>query len=105
DLDLPPEWTGPLQLRSYRIGTRGGHVYKSRVFYVRQADAVRVQARPDRKEYRPGGQARVEFLLKDRDGKPSPGALSVTAVDEAIYQVNSKGMTAGESFVPLGRDL
>ncbi|MBI1916994.1 MAG: hypothetical protein HYS12_19980 [Planctomycetes bacterium] len=103
DLDLPPEWFGALQLCAYRIGTEGLAIRKYRVFYVRQTDNVRVQAKQDRKEYRPGGQARVDLTLTDKHGKPSPGALSVAAVDEAVFQVNTGRLE--ETFSLLEQEL
>src|SRR5262249_2049272 len=41
----------------------------------------------DHKEYRPDSQAKLRVKLTDADGKPVPGAVSLSAVDEAVYAV------------------
>jgi A-macroglobulin TED domain/Alpha-2-macroglobulin family/MG2 domain/A-macroglobulin receptor binding domain/Macroglobulin domain MG3/Alpha-2-macroglobulin bait region domain len=104
-LDLPPEWFGGLQLCAYRIGVDGVPVRKSRALYVCRAAEVKVQARLDHKEYRPGGQAHMTFTLTDRNGKPAPGALSLAAVDEAVFQLRTTGTSLEQSFFLMEQEL
>src|SRR5262249_46524752 len=85
----PPEWFGALQLCAYRLGAEGAPVRKSRTFYVRRPGSLRVRAGADRPEYRPGEHARVTLTVTDKDGRPAPGAVSVAAVDEAVFQVGT----------------
>jgi type II secretory pathway pseudopilin PulG len=86
-IDLPPELSGTLQLSAYRFGREGLPVIETRVIYVRQAGGLKVNVQLDRPEYRPGGRARLTLSLADAQGKPVPGALSLAAVDEAVYSV------------------
>jgi len=86
-VDLAPEVSGTLQLCAYRYGREGLPVLQSRVIYVRQARGLNVSAQLDRPEYRPGEQAKLTLSLADARGKPVPGALSLAAVDEAVYSV------------------
>jgi hypothetical protein len=86
-IDLPPELSGTLQLCAYRYGRDGLPVMQTRVIYVRQAGGLKVEARLDRPEYRPGEQAKLTFSLSDTQGKPVAGALGLAAVDEAVYSV------------------
>jgi anti-sigma factor RsiW len=86
-IDLPPEASGTLQLCAYRVGTDGVPLSKTRTLYVRPAKGLQVKATTDRAEYRPGRSARVSFQLLDREGKPARGALSLAAVDEAVFSV------------------
>ena len=66
---------------------------QTRVIYVRPANGLKVDARLDRAEYRPGQQAKLTLAITDRQGKPVPGAVSLAAVDEAVYSV--LGASAG----------
>ncbi len=86
-IDLSPELSGVLELLAYRRDQPGVPRSKRRVVYVRQARQVDVRAEADRNEYRPGQVARVSFRLRDRAGKPAPGALSLAAVDEAVFSI------------------
>ena len=86
-IDLPPQVSGTLQLCAYRFGREGLPVMQTRVIYVRPAGGLKVDARLDRPEYRPGEQAKLTLAVTDRQGKPVPGAVSLAAVDEAVYSV------------------
>ena len=83
--DLPPDVFGTLELVAYRFGASGLPVRKSRVLYVHQAEALTIEAALDHNEYRPGRDAKLTLTVKDVDGRPVPGAVSLAAVDEAGY--------------------
>lgn len=86
-IDLSPQVSGALQFCAYRFGSAGLPVMQTRVIYVRQAGALKVGFRLDRPEYRPGQQAKLTLEVTDAQGKPVPGAVSLAAVDEAVYSV------------------
>jgi hypothetical protein len=87
-VDLPSGLAGPVVLSAYTRGQFGFSGTKTRVIYVRPGGRkLDVRAAAERKEYRPGQVARVSFQLKDAAGKPAPGALSLAAVNEAVYSV------------------
>src|SRR5262249_8506903 len=86
-LDLPPELFGSVELCAYRFNATGLPAKKTRVLYIRPAGQLRIKTTLDHTEYRPGGQARVQLALTDTQGQPVPGALSVAAVDEAVFAV------------------
>jgi hypothetical protein len=85
--DLPPDAAGAYQLCAYRLALDGVTVQKTRAFYVRAADGLQIQASADRPEHRPGQRAKLDFRLLDKAGAPVRGALSVAAVDEAVFSV------------------
>lgn len=87
EIDLPPELFGTLQLCAYRYGREGLPILQTRVIYVKRAGGLKVDVRTDRPEHRPGEQAKLTFAVTDRQGKPVPGALSLAAVDEAVFSV------------------
>lgn len=87
EFDLPLDRVGALRLRAYRIGGNDRVLHKSRLIGVRPASQVKITAELDRKEYKPGERARLNLTLTDDAGRPAPGALSLAAVDQAVYAV------------------
>jgi uncharacterized repeat protein (TIGR01451 family) len=86
-IDLPPDLSGTLQLCAYRVAPDQVPVSKLRTVHVRPAGSLRIKTTTDRPEYRPGGRANVKFELLDQAGRPVRGALSLAAVDEAVFSV------------------
>jgi len=103
--DLPPGLFGTIELYAYRYNASGLPVGKRRVIYVRQARSVEIETALDRKEYRPGEQAKLTFKLTDKDGKPAPGALSLAAVDEAVFSVLPQRPGMQQAFFTLEEEL
>jgi A-macroglobulin TED domain/Alpha-2-macroglobulin family/MG2 domain/Macroglobulin domain MG3/Bacterial Alpha-2-macroglobulin MG10 domain len=86
-LDLPPELSGMLRLEAYRLDQRGISTRKTRTLYVRPAGSLQVKTTTEQDEYRPGHKARLNVALLDKAGQPVRGALSLAAVDEAVFSV------------------
>jgi len=99
-LDLPPDLFGVVELCSYSFGASERPVSKTRAVYVRQPRQITIQAEADRKEYRPGQTARLTLQLRDREGKAAPGALSLAAVDEAVFSVPGQAPPNKAAFSP-----
>jgi uncharacterized protein YfaS (alpha-2-macroglobulin family) len=120
--DLPPDVFGTLELVAYRFAsqprtyvppnatygvvTGGGlPVRKSRILYVRPAQQLKIAAKLDRAEYRPKQKGNILFSITDADGKPAPGALSVAAVDEAVFAVLDQAPGMERTFYLLEQQL
>jgi uncharacterized protein YfaS (alpha-2-macroglobulin family) len=87
-IDLTPELVGAVEVVSYRFMTATGQpLHKRRVIYVADAQQLKINASLDAKEYRPGGKANLGLSLVDAKGKRTPGAISLVAVDEAVFSV------------------
>jgi hypothetical protein len=86
-LDLPPDLSGSVQVNAYRIDVGGVATRKTRAVIVRPAGGVQVKTSADRPEYRPGQKAHLSLSLLDQAGRPVRGALSLAAVDEAVFAV------------------
>jgi uncharacterized protein YfaS (alpha-2-macroglobulin family) len=84
--DLPADLAGTMEMVAYRL-TAGSVVRKSRALYIHQAKQIGIAASCDHKEYRPGSQAKLHVKLTDAHGKAVAGAVSLSAVDEAVYAV------------------
>jgi len=104
-LDLSPELSGTIELCAYRIGAAGMPIRKTRVLYVRQPGQLNIQTSPDQVEYRPGGTAKLRFALTDSRGRPTPGALSLAAVDQAVFSVLDQAPGTERAFFALEHKL
>jgi uncharacterized protein YfaS (alpha-2-macroglobulin family) len=104
-LDLPPECFGTLRLSAYRLTANGAIRRQSRVVYVRPAEQLTVKAAFDKGEYRPGGRARLDLRLTDSRGNPAAGAVSLAAVDDAVFGVLEQAPGTERSFYTLDSEL
>lgn len=94
DLPLSGDLTGDLRLHVYRLESSGEDRGVTRQIVVRQATALRVETRADREVYRPGDTAALAVRLTTPDGRPAPGAVSLSIADERVFHVD-QGPTAG----------
>jgi hypothetical protein len=102
--DLPAEWEGEIEIRSY---APGGAMHSSppcrvTVTPAQQVNVVGGVRRPvalglpalaggisalDGVPIRPGEKGRLSLAMRDKSGRPVAGAISLTAVDEAVFSV------------------
>jgi hypothetical protein len=104
-VDLPADLGGTVELCAYRFGPEGLPVRKTRALYIKQARQLNIQTKPDKDEYRPGRSAKLDFLLTDAHGKPTPGALSLAAVDEAVFSVLEQAPGMERTFFTLEQEI
>lgn len=104
-IDLPPELFGTLELCAYRISPLGQATRLTRIVYVRPPRQLDIQATLDAAKYRPGGKAKLRLTLTDSTGQPTPGALSLAAVDEAVFAVLEQAPGMERTFYLLEQEL
>jgi len=104
-IDLPPDLFGTLEIIAYRFGGQGLPVRKSRTILVQQPRQLAIHATLDQEEYRPGTRATIKLTLTDLEGEPTPGAISLQAVDEAVYAVLRQRSNLEETFFLLEQEL
>jgi uncharacterized protein YfaS (alpha-2-macroglobulin family) len=104
EITLPPELSGAVELCTYRDDPQGQAIHKSRVIHVRPAHALTIRTELDRAEYRPGNRARLSVALLDEQGKPAPGAVSLAAVDEAVFAMLGDRPRPAPASSDLGSD-
>lgn len=102
--DLPAEWAGEVEVRAYHLGGAMNFLPPCRVSVspARQLNLVGGVRRPvaiglpalaggasalDGVPIRPGEKGRLSLAMCDKSGKPVAGAISLTAVDEAVFSV------------------
>ncbi len=103
--DIPPEVFGTIQLCAYRFSTEGFPMRKIRVIYVNPAHELKLNVDTNAREYRPGGLAKVNLTVTDRQSKPVPGAVSLAAVDEAVFSVLSQRPGMEQTFFNLDQEI
>ena len=103
--DLPSDLSGTLELVAYRFNSEGFPVRQSRVIQVQQANDFSVDVTTDRPEYRPGETAKLSLQLRGHNGKPQPGAISLSAVDEAVFAVMSAKPGREQDFFNVEQEL
>lgn len=84
-LSLPSSLVGTLELNAYIITATGEDRGCSRVIYVNPASGLHIDTRLSQNTYRPGEMARLDFSVTDSEGKPTPAALGIAAVDESVF--------------------
>ncbi len=103
--DLPPDVFGTVELRAYHLGYGGLPICRTRAIYVRQAGRLKINTSLARDEYRPGQRAKLAIALTDDQGNPTPGAVSLAAVDEAVFSVLQQRPGMEETFFSLEQEI
>jgi hypothetical protein len=88
-------------VHGYRYVAEGLPVQQSRVIHIRPARALTITATTNQAEYRPGERALLSIVLTDEHGKPAPGAISLAAVDGAVFGVRDRRFGLERTFFTL----
>jgi hypothetical protein len=104
-IDLPPGLFGTLKLNGYTITTEGQSTADSRIVYVHQPSQLKIETSLDKGVYRPAETARVNFKVSDSRGIPTPAALSLSVVDEAVFYVSENRPGLMEQFFLADEEL
>ncbi|HZO12139.1 MAG TPA: MG2 domain-containing protein [Polyangiaceae bacterium] len=84
-VDLPPDVFGTLAVHAYYFGAEERLKRVSRLVQVNRKGDLRIEAKLDRARYRPGETAKLTLAVSDKSGAPKAAALSLAAVDEAVF--------------------
>jgi hypothetical protein len=104
-IDLPANLFGTLEVHAYQVLGSGEIVRDSRVVYVSPADELKIKVSADKDTYLPGRNATVRFEVSDSAGKPTPAALGVLIVDEAVYALQEMQPGLEKVFFTLQEEL
>ncbi|MGH9560617.1 MAG: hypothetical protein ACRD3S_04105, partial [Terracidiphilus sp.] len=84
-LDATPEMAGTLDVDAYLIGRNAQPVADHRLIFVQPAEELKIETTTDAAEYRPGGEARIQFHVTNAQGEGVQAALGLQIVDEAVF--------------------
>ncbi len=104
ELDLPVDLSGSVQIVAFRADPSGYPIRRTRVVLVEPAKQLQILATMNQVEYRPGDRSKIQFQLRDESGQPKPGALSLHAVDEAVYAVLGQRSNLEQAFFMLEQE-
>lgn len=103
--DVPPDVFGTIELMAYRFDGSGVAARKRRVLYVSPPEGLKINVALDKDEYRPGKTANLNLSLTDDAGKPIAGAISLAAVDAAVFSVLASRPGMESAFYNLEEEL
>ena len=104
-LDLSDDLTGTLTLHAYSLTTGGAMVRDTRLVIVRPSEGVRVAVEPSKESYRPGEEGKLRLRLTDAEGRPAPGAIGLTAVDESVYALREQDVALERDYFAMERAI
>ncbi len=104
-LDLPAELFGTVEVHAYQVTGTGVIVRDSRVVYVQPKNDLTITVTADRAVYKPGTNGTIRFQVTDAAGKPTPAALGVIVVDEAVYALQEMQPGLEKVFFTLQEEL
>lgn len=76
---------GTNRVQAYVVDSDGNVVRAGRTLFARTDSTLNVSLSTDKPLYAPGAPAKLTFSVTDETGKPTPAALGVQVVDEALY--------------------
>jgi len=104
-VDLDPNMAGTLWLSAYRIMPSGDIVRDSNVLYVDPADDLTINIKPDKDTFLPGGQANIDFRVRDEKGAPVAAAIGLNIVDESVFALQDIQPGMEKVYFLLEREL
>lgn len=82
--ELPKNIYGTLALNAYYISPFAGVIKDSRMLYIAPMD-LDVSIKVDKEGYKPGEEATLQFVIRDKKGNPVPSAIGLDVVDESVF--------------------
>jgi hypothetical protein len=86
-INLSHDLCGTLKINAYAFTSKNGAVLDSRLVHVRGTDRLQIKTSLDKGVYEPGQTAKLDLEVTDKNGLPTPAALSLSAADEAVFYV------------------
>ncbi|HOX55919.1 MAG TPA: MG2 domain-containing protein [Candidatus Paceibacterota bacterium] len=104
-LALPPSLVGALKVHAYLIAKTGEDRGCARIIYVNPASGLRVATGLSKAVYRPGEVAKLDFTVTDAEGRPTPAALGIAAVDESVFALHENRPGLLQQFLDAEGEL
>ncbi|MEQ8224974.1 MAG: alpha-2-macroglobulin family protein, partial [Candidatus Eremiobacterota bacterium] len=105
DIPLTDTLAGTLQINAYRLKGDGNFTKDTKTVYVEISKDLSVKVSSDKDVYRPGRSGKIDFEVKDKQGKPVPAALGISVVDESVFALAEKEPGLEKVYFTLEQDL
>src|SRR6202043_3043135 len=93
------------EAHAYQMLRTGEIIRDSRVVYVQPKNDLKIDAKAEKGEYKPGENGTIHFQVTDAGGKPAPAALGVIIVDEAVYALQEMQPGLEKVYFTLQEEL
>jgi hypothetical protein len=104
-LDLPANVFGTLEVHAYQMLGSGEIVRDGRVVYVHPREDLKIDVKASQDVFLPGAKGEIRFQVTDAAGKPTPAALGVIIVDEAVYALQDMQPGLEKVYFTLQEEL
>jgi len=105
EIPVSEEMVGGVVVTAYSLLPAGNAVRDSRVVYIHPESDLNISIKPEKKIYRPGEDATINFEVTDNNGHPVASALGLTIVDEAVFALQDMQPGLEKVFFTLEREL
>ncbi|MBK7995278.1 MAG: hypothetical protein IPK14_18440 [Blastocatellia bacterium] len=103
--DLSADLFGTLEVRAYIFGNNADPVSDRRLIFVDPADDLQIETKLAKESFRPGEEAAIEMIVKDKSGNPKVAVLDLQVVDEAVFALSEKKPGLEKVFFYLEQEL
>jgi hypothetical protein len=104
-LTATPEIAGTVDFSAYLFGRDARPIGDHRLAFVQPADELKIETYSDARAYKPGGEARIKFLVTDSRGQGVSAALGLQVVDEAVFALAEKQPGFAKVFFYLEQEV
>ncbi len=104
-LPVTPDMAGTLEIRAYKILPNEDIVRDSRTVIISPADDLDIQVAADRAEYRPGGDATLNFTVTNKNRLGVEAALGIAIVDESVFGLSELQPGLEKIYFMLEKEL
>ena len=104
-LPLTHDMAGTLQIRAYKILPDENIIRDTRTIIVSPADDLNVSVTADKTQYRPGGDAVLNFAVRDQKKNPVQAALGLAFVDESVFALSELQPGLEKIYFTLEKEL
>jgi hypothetical protein len=105
EFKIPEYIFGTIQIHAYRILPQGNIIRDLRLVQINRPDKLLLKTTFDKKSYLPGTRAQINFQVSDADGTPVQAALSIAAVDEAVFAYKAEDTVSQRIYFLLQEEV
>lgn len=105
EIPVTEAMVGGVVATAYVLLPQGNMVRDNRVIYIHPKADLSITIKPQKKIYRPGEDATIDFSVTDGRGHPVASALGLTIVDEAVFALQDMQPGLEKIFFTLEREL
>ncbi|MCD4784814.1 MAG: type II secretion system protein GspG [Candidatus Eremiobacteraeota bacterium] len=84
-IEATPDMAGMVTAHAYRLTDNNNFIRDTKNIFIKNADDLAITTTLDKKQYKPGENAKIKLNVKGKNGKPLAAALGVDIVDEAVF--------------------